>query len=55
MHACSLQKLRASDLVRPLLRHASSLLERYGKAHKPLIADSQYYSAEVFKTIKDRS
>ena len=37
--------------VKPLMR-ASSLLRRYGKSITHVIADSQYYSAEVFKTIE---
>jgi len=40
------------DLVKPLMKKASSLLKRYGKHASHVIADSQYYSAEVFKTIK---
>jgi hypothetical protein len=39
------------DLVKPLLKKASRLLRLYGKRISQLIADSQYYSAEVFKTI----
>jgi hypothetical protein len=40
------------DLVRPLLKHASHLLKRFGKRVSQVIADSQYYSAEVFNTIR---
>jgi hypothetical protein len=40
------------DLVRPLLKHASRLLKRFGKRVSQVIADSQYYSAEVFNTIR---
>jgi len=38
--------------VNPLMKQASSLLKRYGKRISHFIADSQYYSAEVFKAIK---
>jgi len=38
--------------VKPLMKKASSLLRRYGKSITHVIADSQYYSAEVFKTIE---
>ena len=34
------------------MKKASSLLRRYGKSITHVIADSQYYSAEVFKTIE---
>jgi hypothetical protein len=37
--------------VNPLMAKASSLLKRYGKRISHFIADSQYYSAEVFKAI----
>ncbi|MEM3719079.1 MAG: transposase [Candidatus Bathyarchaeia archaeon] len=37
--------------VRPLMDRASKLLKRYGKGISHFIADSQYYSEEVFKTI----
>jgi len=40
------------EMVRPLLKKASSLLGQYGKSISHVIADSQYYSAEVFKTVK---
>jgi hypothetical protein len=40
------------DLVRPLLKHVSHLLKRFGKRVSQVIADSQYYSAEVFNTIR---
>jgi len=40
------------ELVKPLLKHASCLLRRYGKRINQVIADSQYYSAEVFKTVR---
>ena len=40
------------ELIRPLLKQASSLLRRYGKSISQVIADSQYYSAEVFKTVR---
>jgi len=39
------------ELVKPLLAKASRLLRLYGKRTSHVIADSQYYSAEVFKTI----
>jgi len=39
-------------LVKPLLRKASMLMRRYGKRISHFIADSQYYSEEVFKTIR---
>lgn len=39
-------------LVKPLMKKASSLLRRYGKSISIVIADSQYYSTEVFKTIE---
>lgn len=39
-------------LVNPLMREASRLLRRYGKRISHFIADSQYYSEEVFKTIR---
>jgi hypothetical protein len=39
-------------LVKPLLGKASWLLRLYGKRLSQVIADSQYYSAEVFKTIR---
>ena len=41
------------ELVRPLLKHASNLLRRYGKSISHTIADSQYYSAEAFKTVRE--
>jgi len=40
------------ELVKPLLKKASSLLRQYGKNISHTISDSQYYSAEVFKTIR---
>ena len=40
------------DLVKPLMKLASSLLRRWGKRISHAIADNQYYSAEVFKTIR---
>jgi len=39
------------ELVKPLMRKASSLLRLYGKRLSHVTADRQYYSAEVFKTI----
>jgi transposase len=39
-------------LVKPLLRKASRLLMLYGKRISHFIADSQYYSEEVFKAIR---
>jgi len=39
------------ELVKPLLKKASSLLRQYGKSISHAIADSQYYSAEVFRTV----
>jgi len=40
------------EVVKPLLKQASRLLKRYKKRISHVIADSQYYSAEVFKTIR---
>ena len=40
------------DLVKPLLKQAFRLLKRFGKRVSRVIADSQYYSAEVFKTVR---
>ena len=40
------------ELVKPLMKQASSLIRRYGKCASHVIADSQYYSAEVFKIIR---
>jgi transposase len=40
------------EVIRPLLKQASSLLKRYKKRISHIIADKQYYSAEVFKTIR---
>jgi hypothetical protein len=39
-------------LVKPLLRRASRLLGLYGKCISYFIAESQYYSEEVFKEIR---
>jgi hypothetical protein len=39
-------------LVKPLMRKASRLLRLHGKRISHFIADSQYYSEEVFKTIR---
>jgi len=39
-------------LVKPLLRKASKLLRLHGKSISHFIADSQYYSEEVFKAIR---
>ena len=39
------------ELADPLMKRASSLLKRFGKRISHAIADSQYYSAQVFKTI----
>jgi hypothetical protein len=39
-------------LVKPLLRRASKLLRLYGKCISYFIAESQYYSEEVFKEIR---
>lgn len=39
-------------LVNPLMEEASKLLKRYGKRISHFIADSQYYSEEVFRTIR---
>jgi hypothetical protein len=41
------------EVVKPLLKHASSLLKRCKKRISHVIADSQYYSAEVFKTVRE--
>jgi hypothetical protein len=38
-------------LVKPLLEKASRLLRLYGKRISHFIADSQYYSEEVFKRL----
>ena len=38
--------------VNPLMEKALSLLKRYGRRISHFIADSQYYSAEVFKAIE---
>ena len=40
------------DMVNPLLRTASRLLKRYGNRISYVIADRQYYSADVFRTIR---
>lgn len=40
------------ELADPLMKKASGLLKRFGKRISHVIADSQYYSAEVFKTIR---
>jgi len=40
------------DLVKPLMKLATSLLRRYGKRISHVIADKQYYSAEVFRVIR---
>lgn len=40
------------DLVEPLMKQATSLLRRYGKRISHVIADKQYYSAEVFRVIR---
>ena len=39
-------------LVKPLMRNASRLLRLHGKRISHFIADSQYYSEEVFKAIR---
>jgi hypothetical protein len=39
-------------LVKPLMKKASRLLELYGKCISYFIADSQYYSGEVFKEVR---
>ncbi|MEM3551628.1 MAG: transposase, partial [Candidatus Bathyarchaeia archaeon] len=39
-------------LVKPLMKKASKLLRRYGKRISHFIADSQYYSEEVFKAVR---
>jgi len=39
-------------MVKPLMKKASSLLRQHGKNISHTIADSQYYSAEVFNTIR---
>ncbi|MEM1589254.1 MAG: transposase [Thermoproteota archaeon] len=38
--------------VKPLMKKASRILRRYGKRISHFIADSQYYSAEGFETIR---
>lgn len=40
------------ELVKPLMKLAASLLKCYKKRVSHVIADNQYYSAEVFKTIR---
>jgi len=40
------------EVVKLLLKQASRLLKRYNKRVHQVIADSQYYSAEVFKTVR---
>jgi transposase len=40
------------DVVEPLLKGASRLLNHYGKRISHAIADRQYYSAEVFRAIR---
>jgi len=41
------------EMVKPLLKRASRLLTQYKKNIGHIIADSQYYSAEAFKTIRE--
>jgi transposase len=41
-----------NELVKPLLKKASRLIRLYGKRITHVIADSQYYSEEVFKAIR---
>ena len=40
------------DMIKPLLKQASHGIKRCGKRISYVIADRQYYSAEVFKTIR---
>jgi transposase len=40
------------DVVDPLLKQAPRLIERYGKRISHVIADRQYYSAEVFAGVR---
>ena len=40
------------DLVDPLLRQAPRLVKRYGKRISHVIADRQYYSADVFAAVR---
>jgi hypothetical protein len=40
------------EVVKPLLKQASRLLKRYKKHVSQVIADMQYYSAKVFKTVR---
>jgi hypothetical protein len=40
------------DVVKPLLKQAPRLLKRYGKRICHVIADRQYYSADVFAAVK---
>lgn len=40
------------DLVKPLLKHAGSLLKRHGKRVSHVIADTQHYSVEVFRVTR---
>ena len=40
------------DVVEPLLKQAPRLIERYGKRISHVIADRQYYSADVFAAVR---
>jgi hypothetical protein len=40
------------DVVEPQLKQAPRLIERYGKRISHVIADRQYYSAEVFTAVR---
>ncbi|MGQ9468616.1 MAG: transposase, partial [Nitrososphaerales archaeon] len=40
------------EVVKPLLKKTRKVLRQYDKRISTMIADSQYYSAEVFKTIR---
>jgi len=40
------------DVVDPLLKQAPRLVKRYGKRISHVIADRQYYSADVFATVR---
>jgi hypothetical protein len=41
------------DVVKPLLKQASRLIKRYRKRISQVIADRQYYSAQVFTAIRE--
>jgi hypothetical protein len=53
-YPCIVRAANVNDkiLVKPLLRGASKLLRLHGKHISHFIAESQYYSEEVFKEIR---